>query len=163
MKGSDPITTDEQLDSRAIEDRIDYLESELDPDVLKDLQDVAAAAIAASAAAPDDDALDAAADAAQARLDDHVDEHEELQEELDTLLKFREEAQSCTSEWDDGAQFIRDDYFEEYAEELAVDCGMIPKNNNWPCTCIDWTAAAVQLQQDYSCCTLQGTTYWVRG
>lgn len=57
---------------------------------------------------------------------------------------------------------IRDSYFKDHAMELAEDCGMIPDNAKWPCTCIDWEQAARELRQDYSSVEFDGVTYWYR-
>ena len=57
---------------------------------------------------------------------------------------------------------IRDSYFRDYAEELADDCGLIPKNAQWPMTCIDWERAARELRYDYSGVDIDGATYWTR-
>jgi hypothetical protein len=57
---------------------------------------------------------------------------------------------------------IRDSYFEEYAKELAEDCGMIDDDATWPKNCIDWEQAASELQQDYSSIDFDGETYWTR-
>lgn len=58
--------------------------------------------------------------------------------------------------------FIRDSYFEEYAQELADDFGAIDRDAKWPQTCIDWKQAARELQQDYSSVEIDGVTYWYR-
>jgi hypothetical protein len=57
---------------------------------------------------------------------------------------------------------IPDDEFESYAEEFARDIGAINDDLGWPCNRIDWTAAAEDLQQDYTSVEYQGTTYWYR-
>lgn len=57
---------------------------------------------------------------------------------------------------------IRDSYFQDYAQELAEDCGMIDTNAKWPMTCIDWEKAARELQWDYSSVEVNGVTYWTR-
>ena len=57
---------------------------------------------------------------------------------------------------------IRDSHFRDYAEELADDCGLIPKDAQWPLTCIDWDKAASELQWDYSSVDIDGVTYWTR-
>ena len=57
---------------------------------------------------------------------------------------------------------IRDSYFRDYAEELADDCGMIPKDAKWPLNCIDWEHAARELRYDYSGVDIGGVTYWTR-
>ena len=57
---------------------------------------------------------------------------------------------------------IKDSYFEEYAQELAEDVGAVNKDAAWPNNCIDWTAAAEMLQQDYSTVDIGESTYWTR-
>lgn len=57
---------------------------------------------------------------------------------------------------------IRDSYFRDYAEELADDIGAIDSNATWPCNCIDWERAALELQVDYSTVEYDGVTYWYR-
>lgn len=57
---------------------------------------------------------------------------------------------------------IRDSYFRDYAEQLADDCGMVPKNAQWPLTCIDWEQAARELRYDYTGVDIDGVTYWTR-
>jgi antirestriction protein len=57
---------------------------------------------------------------------------------------------------------IRDSYFEDYAQELADDLGLLQKGSTWPYTCIDWEQAARELQMDYSMVTFDGVDYWVR-
>lgn len=57
---------------------------------------------------------------------------------------------------------IRDSYFRDYAEQLADDCGMVPKNAQWPLTCIDWEQAARELRYDYTGVDIDGATYWTR-
>lgn len=56
---------------------------------------------------------------------------------------------------------IRDSYFQEYAQELAEDCGFI-SGNEWPARCIDWEQAARELQMDYTSTEIDGVTYWYR-
>ena len=57
---------------------------------------------------------------------------------------------------------IRDSYFNEYAQELADEMGVIPANYVWPTNCIDWDKAARELQSDYVEVDFAGTTYWMR-
>jgi hypothetical protein len=57
---------------------------------------------------------------------------------------------------------IRDSYFQEYAKNLAEDCGMVSSNQSWPNYCIDWEYAAKELQYDYSATDIGGITYWFR-
>jgi hypothetical protein len=57
---------------------------------------------------------------------------------------------------------VRDSYFEDYAQELAGDCGMINADATWPNNCIDWERAARELRMDYSATEFDGVTYWYR-
>lgn len=57
---------------------------------------------------------------------------------------------------------IRDDYFEDYARELAEDIGAIDRNATWPLNHIDWPAAAETLKGDYTTVEYEGVTYWTR-
>jgi hypothetical protein len=61
-----------------------------------------------------------------------------------------------------GETLIPDDEFTEYAEELADDLGLTPRDAGWPVTHIDWEAAADALRQDYTEYEWQGTTYLAR-
>lgn len=60
-----------------------------------------------------------------------------------------------------GETLIPEDEFEEYAEELADDLGML-HDAGWPVIHIDWAAAADSLRQDYTEFEWQGTTYLAR-
>ena len=82
-------------------------------------------------------------------------------EELKALIELRDGCE-CVSDWDFGEVLIRDSFFERYAVQLAEDCGMIPSDLQWPCTCIDWAEAARELQMDYTSVTFAGEDYWVR-
>jgi len=82
--------------------------------------------------------------------------------DLETLLRLAEQGEQYAADWSYGETLIRDSYFEEYAQELAEDCGMIPSDAKWPCTCIDWEKAARELRMDYTAIDFDGVTYWVR-
>ena len=96
---------------------------------------------------------------------DELEVEEELTDdeaaELVALQLFAAEA-SEVSDWQYGEQFIRDDYFEDYARELAEDIGAIPADAGWPARCIDWAQAARELRMDYTSYTFDGVTYWAR-
>lgn len=64
-------------------------------------------------------------------------------------------------EWPDGDSpiLIREDYFPDYAEELASDVGAISGTEEWPLMFIDWDAASEALKMDYSEVEFFGTTY----
>ena len=66
------------------------------------------------------------------------------------------------TDWQYGEILIREDYFTEYAQELAEDIGAINSEASWPAYCIDWERAAGDLKQDYTEVEYRGTTYYVR-
>ena len=57
---------------------------------------------------------------------------------------------------------IRDDYFTQYAQELAADIGAIDPKASWPLNRIDWEAAAEDLLIDYNEADLEGESYYIR-
>jgi len=81
--------------------------------------------------------------------------------ELDALKALASEGSDHSPDWPHGTTLIRDAYFQEYAQDLAEDCGMIPHGISWPITCIDWEQAARELQYDYTPIDFDGVTYWV--
>lgn len=89
------------------------------------------------------------------------DDSEEGQE-LRALKKLADGAEAYVTDWEHGAQLIRDSYFETHAQELAEEIGAIERNAGWPNTCIDWQQAARELQMDYTSVDFDGATYWVR-
>ena len=88
---------------------------------------------------------------------DDSDEAEELK-----VLKALAEEGEGSPDWSYGETLIRDSYFEEYAQELAEDCGMVQRSLGWPNTCIDWKQAAEELQQDYTQIDFGEIAYWIR-
>lgn len=65
------------------------------------------------------------------------------------------------SEFEYGVTLIEEDDFEEYCEELLIDCGYISKDfPTW--IEIDWEATANNVRQDYSETEFRGTTYLYR-
>jgi hypothetical protein len=92
---------------------------------------------------------------------EELDEDEE--EELKLLKALEEEASSCGA-WNDGELLIKDDYFEEYAQDFANDIGAIdPKlADRWPYNCINWKEAAEELQSDYFSVSFGDYVYWIR-
>ncbi len=82
-------------------------------------------------------------------------------EEL-TILKTLAEEGENSPDWPHGEALIRDTYFQEYAQELAEDCGMVTDGANWPNNCIDWEQAARELQMDYMNVEFDGVEYWIR-
>jgi hypothetical protein len=128
------------IDSRDIQSKIDELQSEFDS-LVDEYEDV---------------------DGEEDVGEDLLNWLEENGDEFVTLLEVKEEVEQYTSEWDDGAFMIADDYFEDYAQELAEDTGAIDKNAKWPLTHIDWEAATKELKYDYSEVEIGGKSYWIR-
>ncbi len=89
-------------------------------------------------------------------LDD--DEREEL-EELEALAK---EGEAYCDDWHYGSTFIREDYFQRYAEEFAEDIGLVNRDATWPNNHIDWESAADDLRQDYTELKFGDETYLAR-
>lgn len=87
---------------------------------------------------------------------------EDETEELAELREFRDEVEDYCDDWRYGVTFIRDGYFERYAEEFASDIGAIDRDADWPLNRIDWEAAAEDLKQDYSSVSAFGEDYWYR-
>lgn len=83
-------------------------------------------------------------------------------DEWAALKAFVADGESYAEDWNHGATFIADSYFEDYARELAEDIGAIKRDMEWPCNCIDWEQAANQLKADYTSVTVNGNDYWVR-
>lgn len=80
--------------------------------------------------------------------------------ELAKLIAFIDE---ISGYMDRDETLINDAYFEDYARELAENCGMLPSNRSWPLNCIDWDAAADALKEDYTSAEWDGVTFWGRG
>ena len=59
-------------------------------------------------------------------------------------------------------QLVADSYFQEYAQNLAEECGMVDTSASWPMNCIYWEQAARELQMDYGSIEIRGFTYWYR-
>jgi len=59
-----------------------------------------------------------------------------------------------------GVTLIHEDFFEEYAEEFAMEIGAINRDMSWPANCIDWTKAARFLKIDYTEVDFDGETFY---
>lgn len=122
--------------------------------------------------------LIAVADEIRDALSDYEDEGSELglealgcsdgtpdgtADEARTILESIEEIESAgLADWEYGETLIREDYFTEYAQELAADIGAVDKDASWPNSYIDWNAAADALKMDYTEVEYRGTTYYAR-
>jgi hypothetical protein len=88
-------------------------------------------------------------------------EIESLTNELEDLKDLAEQCEYC-GDWKYGETLIRESYFQEYAERLAEDLGMVDRKAPWPQCHIDWEAAAESLKQDYIPVDFDGEEYWIR-
>jgi antirestriction protein len=104
--------------------------------------------------------LETAVSDAQTALDDAGEEFgDDEQTELAELDDLENE---IGREWRHGETMIPENDFEDYARQLADELGLIPDENRWPCTYIDWEQAAKELAMDYATITYQGEDYYVR-
>ena len=94
--------TEDVIDSRSINKRIDYLN-----DQLKDYVE---------------------ADSFETK-EDYITEEEE--KELKNLKELREEAEDYCPDWNFGAQLIRDSYFLRYTENLIRECENLDELPNY--------------------------------
>jgi hypothetical protein len=90
------------------------------------------------------------------------EDHEATKQELECLEKIQNEARQYNSDWDGGETLIRHTYFEDYARELAEDCGLLDADTKWPIYCIDWEFAARELRYDYAEIDFDGVAYYIR-
>jgi len=142
------------LDSRDIEGRIAYIESEIEID------DEERAELLERNKSYTSDTAETAPEHVS-YLDD--DERAELIEELTKLKEFTAYATGYSGDWRSGATLIADDYFVRYAEEYAKELDLVPASDDWPNGYIDWDAAAEALQSDYTSVEdPDGNTWWVR-
>ena len=81
--------------------------------------------------------------------------------ELDTLIALAKDGANYTPDMEYGVILIRDTYFQEYAQELANDLGLLDDNPRWPNNHIDWEAAANELKMDYAVVDFDGVDYYV--
>lgn len=160
---SEVDNSEDILDSRDVEARIDELEGERG--ALVDELDEAEETLQDLVNSDEDNAQEEAALAGVISLKrnalsrwDQTDEAIELA----ALKAFRDELEPYCADWHSGETLIRDSYFKDYAQELAEDIGAINRDAKWPNNCIDWDQAARELQMDYTDGDFEGVTYWAR-
>jgi hypothetical protein len=101
-------------------------------------------------------------------FDDILFEEEEIQDwkedwldEITEICEIEKIEDELGSEFEYGVTLVHEDYFEEYTEELLIDCGYISKDfPSW--IEIDWEATANNVKQDYTEIEYQGETYYGR-
>jgi antirestriction protein len=97
----------------------------------------------------------------QERLDELEAEADLDEDEIAERDELRALVDEIPDNWSDGETLIHEDYFVEYAKELAEDT-TDARYWHWPLCHIDWEAAADALKADYSAVEYQGATYYVR-
>ena len=87
---------------------------------------------------------------------------EQFEYELNLIKEIDElEEEILNGEWEYGTTLIEEDEFEEYCEDLLIDCGYISKDfPSW--IVIDWENTTDNMKQDYSEVEFRGTTYLYR-
>ncbi len=93
-------------------------------------------------------------------VDLQVDAEAEEAEQIENIIGELESYAGDNAR--DGIFLVREDKWEEYAEELAEDIGSIDRDASWPNNHIDWKAAAEELSIDYTTIEIDNTTYYYR-
>lgn len=88
---------------------------------------------------------------------DWAEENSDEAQELEELKSMSDEI----PEWRHGETLIREDYWEEYVEEMLKDCGDLPQDIPHYIV-IDWKATADNIAADYSTLEYQGDSYYYR-
>lgn len=153
MSKFDEITNSQEIiDSRDIEERIEYLESERsdyqEEHNLPDWDEFKNSPVV------EDDDLEKWA----------FWEDSDEGVELTALCALRDDLlEGYCDDWKYGVALIRDDYFQVYAEELVKDIGDLPEDLPWYIQSnIDWKGVADDIRQDYTRGEFDGVTYWAR-
>lgn len=160
--------SDDIIDSRDVIARIEELESELETltEAVDDTSGEVDETLQALDAAEGEDEIAEARENHEKALEAHADANSELTdwdgaEELKILKAFADEGEA-SPDWQHGETCIREDYFTEYAQELAEECCEVPAERRWPFTCIDWEQAARELKMDFTTAEFDGVTYYLR-
>ena len=157
MKRNEISNTDSIIDSRDILNKIEELEDEL-----SDLNDNLVELEAEQADMSGDDYNTIAEyNTEYARLQAEAEQVKADIDDLEEKLKpFKDIADECSHY---GETLIHEDYFAQYAQEIASDLhGRAVDNAEWPFNCIDWDEAADALKQDYTEVDFDGETYFIR-
>jgi hypothetical protein len=159
FRNAAPSNSDDTIDSREVDARIEELESERE-----DLSTALEEAQEAADSLPEDASPEEEAHARQAvavALSDlrRWDESPEG-EELKHLEAFKAEAEGYC-DWRHGETLIHEDHFTKYAETLVSDIGGLPRDIP-DYIVIDWEATADNLKADYGTADFDGQTYYYR-
>lgn len=158
------LTSQDVFDSRDLIERLEELKEERESlrEAIEDAQEVVSQTYTAREENPNEQTVAAHHEA----MEDERKAREELsewdkdyKEELDELERINDEC-SGYGDWEHGEAMISEDYFEDYAQELAEELGAVGKNSSW--IVIDWESTANNLKQDYSEVEIDGKTWYYR-
>ena len=144
MKNVEIDYSDNMLDTRDLDERLDYLTG---------IKDVRA------------DWMDAKREAmSDAEIDElENNEPEEFTDEMEKELAELEEAKSEISEWRDGKALIKDSHWVDFCREFVTDIGDLPSNLPiYIADNIDWEGVADDLSNDYGTIDIMGNTFYYR-
>lgn len=90
---------------------------------------------------------------------------EDWQDELDSIKEIDDlENEVSSSEWSHGISFVHEDEFEDYCEDMVIDCGYLPKDLPWWIkNHIDWSGVADEMRADYKEVKFERQTFYYRG
>lgn len=142
------------IDSRDVIEKIGDLETDIEL-IKEDIQDYR------DELANGEDHTEEEVQGIEDEIDNLTTQVAELEEELEPLKALAEECEGY-GDWSYGATLIHEEYFLEYAEQLAEDIGAVSSNASWPNNHIDWDAAAEELKIDYMEVDFDGQTYLMR-
>ena len=145
--------TENIIDTRDIQDRIDELNDDIDT-LENEISDLSEEIDELDEDDPDDKNE---IDLKLYDIEDKRGQIEDLQEELSMLLDVKSEV----PEFSYGETLIHESYWVEYVQDLCEDCGYISRDfPHW--IAIDWDATADNVAMDYSTIELDGNTYYFR-
>lgn len=79
--------------------------------------------------------------------------------EYQTLLALADECSNLSNDWEYGESLIHEDYFEQYMDDMVVDCYELPKDLPW---WMSLTSDYDALKQDYTEVDFNGKIYYIR-
>lgn len=167
MRYSDISNSDDIIDSRDVEKRIDELEGERES-VLDQAKDSVYPSDDVpgkwgftgcdSDSYPDEEsAIKAAKEQAESAWNDSSDG-----DELENLKALRDDLEGYCPDWRHGVTLIRESYWVEYCKEYIKDCCSLNEIPQILQDNINWDGVAEDLQQDYTSGDYDGVTYWAR-
>lgn len=137
----------DQIYSRDVIERIDFLESELDD--------------AYEGEGKSERITKAKEDWIKAAADDGTHTLQDAAREYIALVALQDEAEGYSDDWKHGEMLIRHTYFVKAMQELCEDAGDVPKDIPSYIE-IDWKATAENMKADYTEVDFDGVAYFIR-